>query len=84
MPGPNHNFFYCHCHWYFISPYPQKVVFETQKLSQKCPLVYTGAGAPEMFVASAHRFQDGLPISDFIMRILLLTKDFFFLADRGC
>ena len=62
----------------------KKVVFETQKLSQKCPLVYTGAGASEMFVASEHRFQDGPPISDFIMRILLLTKDFFFLADRGC
>ena len=41
--------------------------------------MYTGAGVSEMFVASAHRFQDGPPISDFIMRILLLTKDFFFL-----
>ena len=44
----------------------------------------SGAGASEMFVASAHHFHDGLPISDFNMKILLLTKDFFFLADRGC
>ena len=49
-------------------------------LKQKCPLVYSArADAHKMCVASAHFFQDDPPISDFIMKILLLKKDFFFL-----